>query len=386
MGLPSLGSIWNTISSWLTGHVSLNPNLLSNQTYTFQVAQGNVTLVANFSGYVHPPGYTHAVDSLGFGILFPTVLILLLLYYGMARLIGSRDMIESAKSYLSDFGMVVALAGIVSAFGFEFFYNILNLGWFYTRCYEMYNGILYDLFGLYASETFLATLLKFVSETIKAWGDLKIKVSVKVASVSGSLPFIKGATQGVGLVLDTVIKNIQSLQKFTAEGFVVCSLIIMLLMYSQIVSIPFLIPLGTLFRAVPVTRSVGSVLLALGIGFGFVFPIVTYTLTYSGLYFINNMPVSTPAGPMTIAQAKHYTMTISPSDFLNPGCLTIFSCPAIQKLQAFLYLQTVEVVALLFFIHLIPLMCLAVTVMGIIGMSIYFGGERLKIRVPFRLW
>ncbi len=368
--------------------VSLSPRLLSNNTSTFQVV-ANTSANTNLTTALHPPGYTHAVTSLGFQILFPIVLILLLLYHAFARLIGTRDMVESSKNYLQDFGMVVVLAGIIAAFGFDLFYNILNLGWFYNECYRMYAEFRADIWGIYLTSTLLQAFTDAIVETLKAISNIKGEFTILGFGATGRAPNIVFLLQLSITPLSSISHLLGRLQGFAAEGYALCTLIIMLLRYSQMVSIPFLIPLGVLFRAFPFTRSVGAVLLALGIGFGFVFPIVTYALTYSAQYYMYHTPIQTPAGEMTLQQAKHYSMSLSPSDFIS--CAVNFlrfrkGCPAVQKVHTFVQIQETELINLLFFIHLIPLMSLAVTVVGIMGMTMYFGGERLKMRVPFRLW
>lgn len=229
----------------------------------------------------------------------------------------------------------------------------------------MYNSLSVNFFSVWSVGIFIESIVKGLEAQILAIAELPGIVEAGGAELAIT-------TTVIGGILVSVLTSIIS---FALVGFKITWIVLILLSFAQVVSITYLLPVGIVFRAFPPTKAVGGGLIALALGLGFVFPIVTYIITSAAFYIKNNGVFQTVLGPKTMNQISHYPLSISSSGIINMFLFPIHSTLSLILLPLKALLN--YTIFLLMMGTVIPTISIIITSLSILVMSSYLGGGKI---------
>ena len=341
-------------------------HVIPSQNYTISISKYHVinTSSQNLFGHMAPANGM-SILSLAFSILFPLLVVLILLFLLIGYVTGSKSVKETASAHMKDLAIIIILAGIVNAYGFTLFYNILHIGYFFNHDFKMYNSLSSNFFSIWSGSVFLKAVVKGLESQIVTIAKLPVIVEEGGAEVAITATVIGNILAGV----------LSSIIPFALDGFKITWIMLFLLSFAQVVSITYLLPLGIVFRAFPPTKAVGAGLISLALGLGFVLPIVTYVFTAAAFYIKNNGVFQTVLGPMTMNQISNYPISISSAWYIKMVLFPVHS----TELAVLLPLKALlnYTIFLLMMGTVIPTISITVTMITIYIISSYLGGTKL---------
>ena len=358
-----------TQSSYLSNNLHKIISHIPTQNYTFNISNSSIISSSqNTFGTITPASAMHIL-SMAFAVLFPLLIVIIILFLMIGYITNSKNIKQTALDHMRDFLFIIILAAIVNAFGFDVFYKILHIGYFFTQDFKMYHQISHIFLGIWLSTISTEMIIKGVEGYLVAWAGIP-GVDYVVAGLSASLQV--GVTALISL-LSTIIT-------FSFDGFKITWIVIFLLSFAQVVSITYLLPIGIVFRAFSLTKTVGAGFISLAIGLGFIFPIVTYIFTSVAFYIKNNFVIQTKLGPMTITQIGHQSIHIN-----NIHLFYLFIGVATGGIGVmnyiFLFFQNIVIYTIFVFMigTLVPGLSVLMTIISIAGMTSYFGGTGMGL-------
>ncbi len=366
-------------------NASLSNNTVSNilsripsHNYTLSISKYHVinTSSQNLFGNI-APGNAMSVLPLAFSILFPLLVVLILLFLLIGYVTDSKSIKETSSSYMKDLALIIILAGIVNAYGFNLFYNVLHIGYFFNQDFKMYNSLSTDFFSVWSLSVFTTSVIKGIEAQVVAWFTFPGVKELGGAAIAATTQVYATAITGI---LDTIIT-------FSLDGFKITWIVLFLLSFAQVVSITYLLPVGIVFRAFQPTKTVGAGLIALALSLGFVFPIVTYVMTWVAFYIRNYVPIWTPLGTVTMYQISHLQFHLSTTSITSAfvhslsygGPLVVATASPIFLLIIFFKIMLEYVLFLFLMGTLIPGLSVLLTIISITGMTSYFGGAGMGL-------
>ena len=349
----NINNVVNKISSHIPSH---------NFVFAIPNASINASSQNIFGGIIHSNAM--GLLSMVFSFLFPLIIIIIILYLMIGYITNSKGIKESSSQYIRDFLFVVIFASIVNAFGFNIFYNILHIGYFFTQDFKMYNTISTTFISIWS----VTVLLKLFILSIE-------HIIVGLISGPGINLIFAGLSASLQVGVTALISLLNTIITFSGDGFKITWIVLFLLSFAQLISITYLLPIGIVFIAIKPTKTIGASFIGVGIGLGFIFPIVTYIFTSVAFYIKNNFVIQTKLGPMTITQIGHQGITINSSHLLY--ALTTFVPGLGNILYIILFFQNMVIYVLFYFMigTLIPGLSILMTIISITGISTYFGGS-----------
>jgi len=371
------------LNNRLSNHTPSNHTLsniisrIPSHNYTISISKYHTinTSSQNLFGSLAPAN-AMSVLPFAFSILFPLLVVLILLFLLIGYVTGSKSIKETASAHMKDLALIVILAGIVSAYGFNLFYNVLHIGYFFNQDFKMYNSLSADFFSVWSLSIFANSLIKGIEAQAVAWLTFP---GIKEFFGAGIAAVVQVYAAAITGILDTIIT-------FSLDGFKITWIVLFLLSFAQVVSITYLLPVGIVFRAFRPTKTVGAGLISLALSLGFVFPIVTYIMTWVAFYIKNNVVIPTALGPMTMNQISNHQFQLGTTSFvsalvhLSPfgSGFALAGSPLFVLILNFKLI--LEYILFLFAMGtLIPGLSILLTVISITGMTSYFGGAGMGL-------